>query len=1419
MLALTFSSSKETELTPQFVSKTCDQLLTFFFAGHDSTGVLLSWIFYELSCCPRAKDRVRKELDELFGRDTRPEIVQEVLRSEAGPKLVREMTYISAVVKETLRLHPPASTARYVPPGEGFTVLDLSSGEEKYCLDDTIMVNCHRILQRDEAVYGDSAEDFFPERWLDAAKGYPASAWRPFERGPRNCIGQELALLEARVVVAVLARHFDFTKVGLGAVERDDRGRVVVDERGMYQITAKPVDGMMMQLPIFLVADLIGDKPSVTITCATQSVSPQQQSLLAFSLQSALEIILLRPQTILRDVRPFTVLDHQLLSLWNEKLLLAVSALVQDLISQVASKRPDVRAICSWDGNLTYAELEVLSSQLAHLLRRNAVKRHDMVALCFDKSLWAVVSMMAVLKAGAAFLSVDPTYPQERRNIILEIAKANLMLVPKELDPMKLGIGIPYSSVSREALESMPLDVDGSEQCNPSDIAYCVFTSGSTGQPKGITVEHSALCTSVEQQARAMDIDGGSRVLQFAAYSFDVSIGDIFATLTAGACLCIPSESERTDDLCRAMARMNVTHACLTSTVAGTLDPESVASLKVLTVGGEPMAKQMITNWAHTLKLNNIYGPAECAVWCFMRPNVGLRDCESNIGFGLASRAWIVHPDNHHHLLPVGAIGELLVEGPLLARGYVNDPKKTGAAFITDPEWVRWFGPGRGRRMYKTGDLVRYRAEDGSLIFISRKDNQAKIRGQRIELLEIEFHLKRVMDSKQHAIVDIIWPRDSEHAVLAAFVSMAMNPWITRDKKVLSFEAQQLLEKLKTHAKPELAKVLPSYMLPAVFIPVDAIPLNSSAKTDRKALRRECANFSWHELSQLFGSASRDTITTNRTAILEIPMSDAETMLAKCWAQVLGISGTTVRTTDNFFALGGDSLKAIHLAGAYRRQGASLKVADMMQYPELKNMATRVMPLEDVSSSAQLNASSKQGTIFSDADSGLEDAAEQTGVPKEAIRAIYPCTPLQQEMMELSLQGQPHHFAHELCRLWPTLDVERFKRAWGDVFDLHPILRSRFFRAKQDGCMRQAIVDEKLHWGSATDFDSYMSQHFGQTLRLGERLARWTLYQEDSSAENGGTGVNMLIVSIHHSLFDGITLQRIFGDLYAAYKGQALCQTLPSFGAYLHHMKIVSQNRAAQRREFWTKYLASWRDASTFPPMTGPAYLPNASKGTMRFQPFESERPALGNLTLSTIIRASWALKLSGLADSQIIVFSTFLAARNADILGVEELAAPTFAHVPILARILPNETVREFLARLQSEAIDMIPHENTGMKTIYETCRVDRDLIRNLLVIQPMPGGGGRPPSMPGENRIFPGAILSGPRADPGAMGAFTPYPLLMECVMLDSGIAFRVSFDDEILSREFIDRLLDDFAQISQTLPKALDQLVSDYLSALAR
>ncbi|KAK8137125.1 Cytochrome P450, partial [Apiospora sp. TS-2023a] len=249
-------------LTPGVLEETCDQLKTFFFAGHDSTSAILVWAIYELSRTPHALQCVQDELDTLFGREGArdPKIVRERLLGPGGDEIVHRMRYISAVLKETLRLHPPAGSVRVARPGSGFAVSTPEGGE--YNLDGCWLYLNHNIMHRDPAVYGESANDFVPERWLPSATEAlpPASAWRPFERGPRNCIGQELANIELRVIIAMLARRYDFTKVGLGELDLDPQGRPTLDDKGhfkvkselynMYKIASKPVDGMMMKVKL-----------------------------------------------------------------------------------------------------------------------------------------------------------------------------------------------------------------------------------------------------------------------------------------------------------------------------------------------------------------------------------------------------------------------------------------------------------------------------------------------------------------------------------------------------------------------------------------------------------------------------------------------------------------------------------------------------------------------------------------------------------------------------------------------------------------------------------------------------------------------------------------------------------------------------------------------------------------------------------------------------------------------------------------------------------------------------------------------------------------------------------------------------------------------------------------------------------------
>ncbi|KAH6611701.1 cytochrome P450 [Chaetomium sp. MPI-SDFR-AT-0129] len=272
---LSLSLQGNTELSKGLLSDTRDQIKTFLFAGHDTTGILLAWTFYELSRSPHVLKGVRDELDRLLGPDSDPAAVRAKLTGPGADELVNSMVYTTAVIKEVLRVYPPAGTARMARPGTGFNVQ--TSDGQTFCLDGVIIYNCATIIQRDRTVYGDTADDFVPERWLGDSSGImsagaeedaekrnaagrkiPPGAWRAFERGPRNCIGQDLATIEARVIVAVVARRYDFVKVGLGELDLDGKGQPTLNDKGQYrvksemynttQVTAKPVDAMRMRV-------------------------------------------------------------------------------------------------------------------------------------------------------------------------------------------------------------------------------------------------------------------------------------------------------------------------------------------------------------------------------------------------------------------------------------------------------------------------------------------------------------------------------------------------------------------------------------------------------------------------------------------------------------------------------------------------------------------------------------------------------------------------------------------------------------------------------------------------------------------------------------------------------------------------------------------------------------------------------------------------------------------------------------------------------------------------------------------------------------------------------------------------------------------------------------------------------------------
>jgi amino acid adenylation domain-containing protein len=541
---------------------------------------------------------------------------------------------------------------------------------------------------------------------------------------------------------------------------------------------------------------------------------------------------------------------------WNQSPPESVESCVHEVFEQQVHARPHSPAICSWDGELSYDELEELSTRLAHYLVSLGIGPEMSVPLFFDKSMWAVVAMLGILKAGGVCVSLNTTHPMVRLECIIRDVGASVVLVSgaygHRFDHMVKSVVVEQTlfhdlAVNRSAIRAL---------VKPTNLAFIVFTSGSTGRPKGIMLEHRSVCTSARARGIAVGINHKSRVLQFAAYSFDVSISDIFITLMHGGCVCVPSEYDRLHSLTTAINTMRVNQTHLTPTVAELLRPSEVPSLKVLSLGGELMKPGNVSVWAGSVDLHNVYGPSECTIDCAANVKLKAHSNPASIGHGMGALLWITDSSDYNQLAPVGSVGELLVEGPVVARGYLNEAEKTANAFVTNPAWIQ-DGSGRQRRMYKTGDLVQY-ASDGSITFIGRKDTQIKLRGQRLELGEIEYHLSR--HSAAAALSLVVLPKKGPYyrKLVAVFQLKKRScelPVTSDDIHLVSRVEMKTIRNDISQMFNHLKKQLPESLVPTVWICIEKIPLLPSAKIDRLKVCSwlECLTFD--ELCAISGNS------------------------------------------------------------------------------------------------------------------------------------------------------------------------------------------------------------------------------------------------------------------------------------------------------------------------------------------------------------------------------------------------------------------------------------------------------------------------------------------------------------------------------------------------------------------------------------
>ncbi|WP_282793259.1 non-ribosomal peptide synthase/polyketide synthase [Streptomyces sp. CC224B] len=569
----------------------------------------------------------------------------------------------------------------------------------------------------------------------------------------------------------------------------------------------------------------------------------------------------------------------------------AAPATLPALVEAAVDRTPAATALTAPDLSLTYADLERRANRLAHQLIARGTGPGDLVALVLPRSAEMVLAQLAVTKAGAAFLPVDPGYPAERVALMLEDAR------PAEtLDADQVAALL---AAAPDTPEHRPADADRVRPLHLDDPAYVIYTSGSTGTPKGVVVTHRGLAAFAAAEAAHYQVAPGDRVLAFATPSFDASVLELCMSLPHGARLVVPPPGPLLGaELAEVLRRERVTHTLLPPAALATLPPDTpgtLPDLKTLTVGADACGPELVARWAPHHRMVNSYGPTEATVVATWSAPLTPDGGAPPIGRPLpATGAYVL--DDRLRPVPVGVAGELWLGGPALARGYLNRPALTAQRFTADP-----FGP-PGSRMYRTGDLVR-RDSHGELHYLGRTDHQLKLRGHRIEAGEVEAALTRhpgVLD----AVVSV---REDEPGLPRLVAHLLAAPG-TQPPTAAELRA-------------EAARTLPGPMVPSAYVVLDRFPLTENGKTDRAALPAPPPD-------------------QERTSGHVAPRTPTEEALALLWEEALQV---TVGVEDDYLALGGDSLRALLIASrANDAFGVTLTPHDVLVHRTVAALADAV---------------------------------------------------------------------------------------------------------------------------------------------------------------------------------------------------------------------------------------------------------------------------------------------------------------------------------------------------------------------------------------------------------------------------------------------------------------------------------------------
>lgn len=865
---------------------------------------------------------------------------------------------------------------------------------------------------------------------------------------------------------------------------------------------------------IHIVEEMNTDELKLYLDYRTELFTEQEIDSMINGLLNILQQVMTNPSQPLSQIELLSEEEkHQILFTFNDTDAdYPKDKTISLLFEEQVEKTPNHIAVVFEERQFTYRELNERANQLAKRLLANGVKREQLIGIMADRSLDMIVGILGILKAGGAYVPIDPDYPIERIQFLVEDSQVDVLLLQRHHS-----FELPYEGVMLYLDDEHLYTGDASNPISiaqPRDLAYVIYTSGTTGKPKGVLIEHKNVVRLLFTSKPLFDFNESDVWTLFHSFCFDFSVWEMYGALLYGGKLVIIPKSVAQDPAVfwEVIQREQVTVLNQTPSAFYSLiqeeggRPQSDMKLRNIIFGGEALLPTRLKPWKEKypqIMFINMYGITETTVHVTYKEihQANMDHPASNIGKPIPTLSCYIL-DEQCRPVPIGVVGELYVSGEGVARGYLHRPELTAERFVEIP-----FFP--GKRMYKTGDLAKW-LPNGDMEYVGRMDQQVKIRGHRIELGEIESKLLEMEEIQDAAVIS----RPDRHGQSSLYAYVVLKD---------EFTVKQI--------RDALTQVLPSFMIPAYFVSLEYIPLTSNGKLNRQALPEpDGDNHSGVEYTA--------------------PRNPIEEALSAVWQEILGVK--QIGIADNFFQLGGDSIKALQVCSQMRKRGFELSVKHLLQHPSIAEVASSVRRFRQM-------------------------------VDQGPVEGEVGLTPIQMELFQMQEGDGLHHYNQSVLLYRQNgFDLSFVCRAFERLTEHHDALRMQVFRSDEGSWVQhnKGLKGQQVHVHVVD-----MTQEFDISARIAEEELN---IQRSMNLMTCPTLVKLglfrtatgdhLLITIHHLVVDGVSwriLLEDFSDLYSQLEANTEMK-LPSKTTSYREYASQLQNFAGSKKLI--KELDYWKE-------------------------------------------------------------------------------------------------------------------------------------------------------------------------------------------------------------------------------------------------